>query len=224
MIKKITWIIPFLCFIGGYMVLRSYLHTPSIKAPSVVGLSLNNAFVALSAQNLNIRLLELKEDITLEEGTVINQIPAPGQLIKARQTIFLTVVKHPAQATTPLFCGKSYPEIEAIAKQHDIKVKIYDLENNGPSGICFGQTPSPDTPLDTKTVIVYQANTHQKLIIWPNFVGRQLADVLDFLEPYNLKPRIIHHSHAGTRITDQRPLAGSIIDLTQKPYVQLDIS
>ena len=60
--KNILWLAPFICFLGGYFIVRSFFHVNTIPTPSVVGRSLHDAFTILSNHNLNIRLLTQKED------------------------------------------------------------------------------------------------------------------------------------------------------------------
>jgi eukaryotic-like serine/threonine-protein kinase len=224
MIKKSNWwLLPFLFFIGGYVATRSVLHNPSIEAPSVIGLSLNQAFITLSNNNLNARLLELKEDGDLPEGTVINQIPSSRQLIKPRQTVFLTLSKQPPKIIAPDYVGKPESILDQKSYAHGLKLKKQYVISDEPAGICIGQNPTPGSPLDFKIMTVYVSSPSKQAVVWPNFIGKRIDDVLEFLSPYQLEIHIERTNSRGTIITDQRPLPGSIVDLSQKPFIQLHV-
>ena len=205
------------------MIIRSYLHSPGLATPSVIGLSLNDAFIQLSNHNLNMRLLDLKEDSDLPEGTVIKQLPVPNQLIKPRQTIFLALSKRPAQQITPNLLGNSKQYILNTTNKLGVKLKIFPIESIEPAGTCVGQIPAPGKILDIKTITVYLSQTTPKPVIWPNFIGAEIHTVLDFLAPYQLQAHVTKNTNRSTTITDQRPLPGSIVHLEQKPYIQFHI-
>ena len=224
MIKKIFWLLPFLCFIVGYFAIQTLVHTPSISTPPVIGMSLHQAFIELSNHNLNIRLLDQKEDPDLPEGTIINQIPAAHQLLKPRQTVFLTLSRQPIVFKTPHIIGKTTEEIASIVSAIGGKLKIYEIPSSHRKRYCIGQVPAPESPFDSKILIAYISQGSHRPIIWPNFIGKNKDDVMDFLAPYQLDVHIVDNGQKGTTIIDQRPLAGSIINLDQKPYIQLHVN
>ncbi len=218
MIKHYVWLFPFIFFLGGYVITRHYLYIPYLKVPSVVGQQLTDACTSLSSLNLNVRILEIKQDEELPEGTVINQLPSPHQLIKPRQTIFLTISKHPPHVATPNLLGQAIAQLEALSNQK-VKIKYHLVPSEEPGKLCFGQTPAPGAPLDGKIITAYVSGDRNRLVVWPNFVGQQIEHVIDFLAPYQLEPHIEKQTNQRI-IREQHPLAGSIIDLNQKPYIQ----
>ncbi len=227
--KNILWLAPFICFLSGYFIVRSLFHINTIPTPSAVGRSLQDAFTILSNHNLNIRLLTQKENSDLPNGTIISQVPSPGQMVKPRQTIFLALSKQPPIATTPYLVGKSYNSIAQELNAAKIRFKLYSIESPYPINTCIAQSPSPAKPLTNTILTIYLSKEYCKPVIWPNFVGRPVDDVLEFLDQYSITPHIIekHHKHKSPTpsITDQRPLAGSLIILDQKqpPIVQLHV-
>ena len=76
-------------------------------------------------------------------------------------------------------------------------------------------------------MILYLSANNHKPFIWPDFRGRELDEAVSFLEQHEYSPKIIHNTQKndGTFIIDQRPIAGSLIDLQNdtKPLVQLYI-
>ncbi len=223
-IKKYFWTLPFLCFIGGYGISRFLFHTPSVAAPALIGKSLLAACTIASDLNLNIRLLEHKDNPDLPEGTVLLQIPSAGQSVKPRQTIFLSLSHQPQKKNVPNYLQKNKNEIEQSAKDNGIKVKFYAVPSNYPCNECIGQFPQPHTPLPTTPLCIYLSDGAIKPVIMPSFINRALEEVSDFLALYGIKPSIIG-SYQGQYplVIDQRPLAGTIINLDQNPTIQLSI-
>jgi beta-lactam-binding protein with PASTA domain len=226
--NNLFWTVPFLCFLVGYFITRSLFHYPEIQAPSVVGKQLNEACMLLSHHQLNIRLLNHKEDPDLPDGTVLSQIPAAGQRVKVHQTVFLSLSKQPIIPLAPLLQGKQEEEIEQIAHAQKIRLKKYFLESGYPHGFCIAQIPPQGDPMPDATMIVYLSKEQNIPVIWPNFVGKSLDQVMEFLTHHDITPHVQHspfsHETLGNNIIiDQRPLAGSIIslDANHMPIVQL---
>ncbi len=211
--------------------IRSFFHIAELETPCVVGKKLGQAFTILSNHHLAIHLLDQKEDADLPDGTVLSQIPAPGQLVKPRQTVFLALSKQPPQPIAPCLYGKQLDEIERQVRAAKLRLKTYFLESVYPTNQCIAQIPGPDEPVPDKIMIAYISKGNAKHIIWPDFTGKSLADITDFLESYDIKPYIIEAAAAGQQqkefplVIDQRPLAGSLISINQKqlPIVQLYI-
>jgi len=225
--RSILWLLPFICFAGGYFATRSLFHQAHLKTPALIGKNLFEAFTILSNNNLSPRLLDQKIDPDLPEGTVINQLPAAGQSIKQRQTVFVVLSKKPPVTPAPLLVGKSLNEIEKLGASMPYKIKTYLVPSCYPTNQCISQYPNSSEPISNNTVVAYIAQDSHKPVIWPNFVGKPLEQVIDFLATYNIEPHIIPNKseEAGVHVVDQRPYAGSLIVLNadQLPYVQLNV-
>lgn len=226
--KHILWLTPFICFLSGYILVRSLFHIDTVSTPSVVGKHVYEAFALLSNNNLNIRLLAQKEDPDLPSGTVISQLPSPGQIVKPRQTVFLALSKQPISAPTPQLIGKDLQTITQELLNAKLRFKTYFLQSPYPHNSCIAQIPAAHKPI-TDTIIVYLSSGNSKPIIWPNFEDKPVDEVVEFLAQYNIIPHIIQDRHSrkseNSTITDQRPLAGSLIsiDPNHPPIVQLHV-
>ncbi|MFI5332690.1 MAG: PASTA domain-containing protein [Candidatus Babeliales bacterium] len=198
----------------------STLYTNKIiQTPVVVGMPVAQAVRLLSDHNLNIRILAEKEDADLPAGTIISQNPTGGSSIKPQQSIFLVVSTTPQPTIIPRFIGCSAQDIEKIAHERNFKYKLHSLESNYPSNTCFAQWPAPGTVIDKEPLVVYIAAPNRKPIIMPSFIGRPVPEVADFLTSHEMVPQLIHQPavpdghicSSACRITDQRPMAGSLV-------------
>lgn len=224
--KNFLWMVPFLFFIAGYLITSRLFYQPTIAVPSVVGKPLDVAFATLSTQQLTIQLLDQKEDATLADTTVVSQIPAPGQYAKPRQTVFLSISKQPNPALAPSFVGKQLAMIEKESRAQKLRLKTYFLTSVYPTNNCIAQIPMPQESIPDATLIVYISKGNTKEIIWPNFKNKSVQEVTDFLRHHSIAPQLITAAAINSdeaMVTDQRPLAGSIISLDEKhvPIVQL---
>jgi len=230
-LKSFLWTVPFLSFLSGYYLLSQLYHIESIKTPPVVGLTLAQAFEILSDNNLNPRLLAQKEDLDLPEGTVLSQNPAAHDSIKPNQTIYLVTSRKPAKNQTPHLLGKTVETITLELANLGIRNKAYYLASSTPIGVCIGQQPNPGELLDDNKMITYISAGNTKPVVLPNFKNKPVSDVLEFLKGHNIPVTVTHlvppaygHDCRGTCVvTDQRPLAGSIIILDAQKPIQVQL-
>ncbi len=66
--------------------------------------------------------------------------------------------------------------------------------------------------------------------IFPDLRGRTVDEVASFLEPYGITVSVVNYDvesvakKDSSLVKDQRPLAGSLVDLNKKLSVQLTVS
>ena len=122
--------------------------------------------------------------------------------------------------------------ISFLLQPHKIRAKIYTLPSIYPKGLCFAQIPLPQEPIEDTMLTLYVSGGNKKPILWPDFRQLPVSDVTNFLRTHAIEASVIHehaclpnHTCASCIVTDQRPLAGSLISLDpQKPCaVQLQV-
>jgi serine/threonine-protein kinase len=218
-LRHYLWAIPFLSFLCGYYSMSTLYTNKIIRTPSVVGMQFAQAARLLADNQLNVRILGEKEDPDLPAGTIISQNPLPNSSIKPQQSVFLVISSEPQPLKAPNFVGRSLQEIEKIAQDRSLKYKLFMRPCNYPANICFAQWPSAGSTLDTNPLIVYVATADQRPVIMPNLIGHSVPDVADFLINHEMVPQLIHQPDvpdghicsSGCIVTDQRPLAGSLV-------------
>jgi beta-lactam-binding protein with PASTA domain len=229
-LKQFLWSLPFFCFLAGYYLTDYLLYVPSIETPGLIGKNINYAIILLSGHNLNLRIIQEKEDNDLPEGTIIHQSPSAGQKVKANQTIFC-VTSHQAQTkTAPNLINLPLESITERLKKERIRTKAYLIPCNHKEGICIAQFPSAQEPLHQRSIITYISAGNKKPVLFPNLQGNEIGQVEEFLMLYGIKPLIFHASpidkqhHCKTcRVIEQKPLPGSIIDMSKPLHVQVQV-
>lgn len=214
------WLLPFISFIVGYSFF-SYLYlVDTVHAPSIVGMQIEKAFPLLSESNLNIRLIAVKLDPELPDGTILSQTPAAQTPIKSHQAMYVVVSQKPPKISMPVLVNKSAEAIEQELKSAAIRNKTYLHQSNFASGVCIGQFPASGTPLEEKKVITYLSSGMNKPVLLPKFKNKSIFQVTDFLDMHAIKYTVYHqglreNGHQCTDlclVNDQRPLAYSIIN------------
>ncbi len=231
--RQLLWIMPFASFLLGYYLFALICKVDTFETPALVGKNLHEVFITLSHHNLNPRLVTIKEDGDLPAGTVIQQTPLAGTKIKSHQSVFLVITKKPNAIITPNYIHRTASAIMQEATQNHLRIKSYYLDAPYPKDMCIAQSPPPGTPLDDRKIIIYLASATPKPVIVPNFKHMPVNDVVEFLNSYGITTTITHNpgcldTHTCTHeciITDQRPLAGSLVTLqgAKQLHMQLQV-
>jgi len=229
-LTQYLWIIPFVSFLAGYLVVQRMTNVDQVEAPALVGKQLQHAVAILSEKNLNLRFITQKEDPDLPEGTILSQTPAAGRTIKPHQAIHVVICKKPEKIAAPLLINKSITAIEKELSLLGVRNKSYSVASNKPVNSCIAQFPAPGTPLEENKIATYLSCGNKKQLLMPDLQGKPIDDVVEFLKRHSCKIEILHagkktntqHSQ-NSIVCNQRPLAGSFVRMSyDKPlFVQL---
>ena len=224
-IADFTWLVPFLCFIAGYIVMQQFFPIAVVIVPSVVGKQVHEVLPLLSSLCLNVRILDQKEEAEMPEGVILSQIPSPGKHIKAFQPLFIVTTKKPATLKAPSCVGLPVAQLLDSVKSLGITVRMYSLAHQYPVGLCFAQCPSAGEALEKNRLIVYISAGDSKPVVWPSFVGYSLEAAEYFLDNYGIKPLVVGmavHKDQSV-IVDQRPFAGTLLTLDEKKPLSVQL-
>lgn len=236
MLKKVRsflWILPFFSFVVGYQLVRFLTHTVVVIVPPLVGLHMHDAIKILSADKLNVRILAEKEDPDSPEGIIISQTPGHGKKIKPHQSIFLVITRKPPKPKTPALGGLPIEDARAKVAQSRIVLDVYQAESSYPKDTCIAQDHVAGDELEQKSMSIYVSTGTTPLRIVPDLIGKRADEITRFFKPFGVKVEFIHQGADGTdkehvcaqcTIVEQRPLAGSIVDLTKTPTIYVTTS
>jgi beta-lactam-binding protein with PASTA domain len=221
---------PFFGFLIGYFITHWLMQKNEIITPNILGKTLQESVVILSHNNLSVRLLHEREDAILPEGTILDQIPKPGQKVKPNQIVFVTISKKECPMIVPDFNSFQQNDTIASAEKKGILLKTFLIENDHPKGRCIAQHPQAGATFKHKQMIVYFSSGPSSLCIVPSFKNQSINDIDTFLKSNNVQAEILHeksisedHQCLLCTIVAQHPSAGSIIDLNRKNTIQLQV-
>lgn len=230
-VPAVVWLMPFASFIIGYFIIGYFFRKAAQQTPSVIGKSLHEAAQILSQNQLSMRLLQEREDASLAEGTIIDQLPRPTQKIRPNQSVFVTVAVRAQRQYMPQVWGKKHKEATKILEQQGFEVSEAFLSTDYPSGTCIAQFPAGGEPLKNNKVTVYYSDGPSHLCVMPNLRGVVLTDVEASLRECNVRAEIMHqnpiadnHTCVNCKIIDQEPVPGAIVNIAQGLNIQLKVS
>ncbi len=225
--SRYAWLAPFFTFLTGYYLASLFFSPPLITMPSLIGIPIQDAIVILSNNNLNARVLTQKEDDDLPVGTILGQTPYANQRIKAGQSVFLVISKKSVVPQMPSFLHKSPNEISSMLEQSQLITKQYTIECESPANLCIAQHPKPGASGD-KINILYICVGQSPIVLLPSLKNRSCSQTVEFFKQYNIPCSIIHaqkipadHTCKNCMVIDQKPMAGSLINLKQPITIQL---
>lgn len=226
--KNYLWPLPFFTFVGAYLILNLFEQQPTRIVPHVVGKTILQATTQLSAEKLGLRIIGTKIDNDLPDGTIISQQPSAQQAVRTGQTVLCVISQHPPQEVAADYRGLSREMIAQELTKKGYQQKYVYLKSAAPHDQCVGQFPHPGKSLDQRTMTLYLAEQQEQLVIMPDCTGLFVENAERFFADRNLTTNIVHNNliddhHTCNRCTiiEQRPLAGSIIDLAGNQVIQL---
>lgn len=225
------WLLPFGCFLTGYLVVSMCYHTDNVPAPHLIGKTTQEALRTCASENATMRLLEEKIDDSLPEGIVVEQDPAPATPIKKDGAVWCIVSKKPTR-TIPELRGLTVERIAHVAAAAGMNCTHAYLPSNAPCDTCFAQYPHANTPITDAQAVAYIAQEAVTHVIMPNCVGHFLTDVIQFLHEHGCTPELFYqtpqasnHQCRACTVVGQYPKAGTLIktDQIKKLHVQLHV-
>lgn len=226
-IDSFLWIVPFLFFIAGYTTLSLIRANQHVAAPALIGQSVGNATLTLAQQHLNFRVLAQKQDNDLPDGTILSQVPSSGQLMRSNQSVFCVISKKTTSIAAPNCVGISVAHAQTCCSALTITPHIYYVPSSLPAHTCVAQSPLAQEPINDRSIILYCAAPSSSLIVLPSFIGVPLSDAISALELNQIKPLVMHtknHAIIDTKnkyaVVEQKPLAGSILDINSLHSIQ----
>ncbi len=225
MCKSFLWLVPFACFVVGYII-ASLIFTPNaVTIPPVVGLPLAQGAKLLSDQQLSLRVVGEKEDSTLPPETIISQEPHATLRVRPHHAVLIVIAKTPAKQKTPSLLGQTLENADSQLKKEGISYKHSIIESNAPTGTIVAQDPAPGSELP-ETIHLYSAQNTNNWYVLPNVAQHQLTEVTEFFNRQHIPINTVYPEEtiSSTRqyhVVEQRPLPGSLIKLSNPPTVQL---
>lgn len=228
--SNVAWIAPFITFIVGYFFLQLFISDNVVQVPALLGQDLLQATKICSQYTLNLRIIDEKEVVDVQPGTIVKQKPLPGKSIKRNQSIFIVITKLPEPVLAPHFITEQGDQIEKTCQDKGIKNKFYFIESSYPQGQCFGQIPLCGQPLEHKKMSSYISAGTAQQYLFPDLTYVPLQDVMEFFKQYNIlcdvyykDQKIIAPYSSNFIVVNQKPLSGTLVQPNNKLYVQLKV-
>ena len=161
---------------------------------------------------------------------VIKTIPYPNTKIKKNYKIEVHVGKV-VPVSYNSYLGQKWEdvkdEIELMCNNNGIKLKIiYEVNDNFVDGVIINESLHNKDSLSGIEELVITISSNNSKLIMPNFVGKHINEVLDFVNNHNLSVIFIYLEVMMTEdiVLYQSVLENSIIDKNSKYKIEIYVS
>lgn len=166
--------------IGFYIYSKLFTKTVVIKAPSIVGMQIEDAKKLLAANNITLREIEERRyDEKIPMDAIISQNPIADMEMKSPGEIQVVVSKGQETVNVPDLTSMSYREAQNELKKVGLLAKIiYEPNAEMPKNYVIRQLPVANSPLAKNSEVqVYVSDGPENVKIKvPNLMGLPEAD------------------------------------------------
>jgi beta-lactam-binding protein with PASTA domain len=231
-LQKITWYLwlaPFISFLGGYWICYLWVQKTELTVPNIIGKSAYQAIVLLSEKRLSMRVRSVREDATLPEGVILDQLPKSGQLMRVNQNIYVTLSQKPLSFALPDFCGATAQNIQAICHKQGLDLSMHSIPSYQITGKCLAQYPQAGELVHHKKMLILIAAQQDDPCLVPRLKGLPVVQVKRSLKQENVVIEIFHeqvdvdHTCNDCVVVSQQPAAGTIVKTSERLVLQLSV-
>ena len=194
--------------------------------PDVRGLELENAMIELQQKGL-VGYVQLRVSPNpADKGSVLNQDPGPGTLVKVGRKIELRVSKGPVIDEVENFVGLNLSEVElqlqsmstiygAILK---IKMPVMEVYSDSRPGTILEQKPAPGTKITqlTELEVIVSRGPQGSLVTIEDYAGLRFYDALRAFAktdaPFVFSQRPAGEEEEPGTVVSQSPAAGTDVE------------
>lgn len=155
-------------------------HDTLVKVPSVAGMNFQEALNTLDEAGLEGLQGEIRFDPSKPIGTVIDQNPAPGQIVKDGRRIYLLVSGGEQLYDVPNLVGRTVREAKFMLAQRNIGVVEAESKPSAqyPPGIIISQIEQPGVKVKkgTKISVVVSAGIETGDLKVPDLIGKNVEE------------------------------------------------
>jgi len=178
-LDRLTWILGVIAFVAvvglillGWWVYQSWFASPSlplpatseplvtltatvqlIQVPPVVEGSVDDARRVVEQAGLRFVLLEERYEPGVEKGIVLEQRPAPGDLVSPDSEVFIVVSGPERELTMPGVVGYPVEMVQNGLAADGLRVISDTMWSTQPVGMVVGQEPEPGTTIHAGDVV-----------------------------------------------------------------------
>jgi eukaryotic-like serine/threonine-protein kinase len=208
----------------NYILLPAYVrHGGTLPVPDVSGMPFDEARTTLDMQGLQTIQADTRPDPDHPPGTVINQNPQGGAVVKHGRRIYLTISGGEALVVVPSLRGRSTRDAKFALERFGLKLGgiNYATSGNFPENTIMEQSVAPDSRVTRGTVVSVTVSTgrENRQIAVPQLVGKSTTEAEKLLLNAHLKVGNISFQPSfdllPNTVVDQFPRAGEMVNEDQ---------
>jgi beta-lactam-binding protein with PASTA domain len=215
----LLWFAGFFLFVilMNYVILPYYVkHGKTLSVPTVVGIPLDSAKEALTAQGLVPVEAETRPDPAYAAGMVTNQNPASGAIVKQGRHIYLTISGGEIQVFVPTLRGRTLRDARFALERYGLKLGLvsYATSTTFPDNTIIDQTVIANSRVvrGTQVGVVVSTGSDSLQIVVPMITGKSTTEAERILMAAGLRVGNITLQPSfdllPNSVVDQYPRAG----------------
>jgi serine/threonine-protein kinase len=182
-----------------------------VAVPGVVGRSRDDAVAALTAANLEWRVVEVNSP--REVNTVTGQSPKAGTRVDEGSTVRINVSKGPREIEIPSVAGQPFESARATLLAAGFEVERRDVDSDQPEGTVVGQQPSAGSLAGAGATVTLDVSTGPQTIEVPRVESLDRATAAGTLEGSGFRVRVVQRDTTDPAldnlVLDQSPAGGT---------------
>ena len=216
---------------SAFVTMHFVIHGAEVNAPSLVGLTINDAVHSTAKEGLNLGIDNKYYSSSVPAGHILSQSPAPGTVVRREFRVRVTESLGPQRVTIPDVVGKS-ERVAAVQVQRmglDLDQTSQMPFPDATPGTVIAQTPQKGSAGAARPSVSLLISTAPTPVVGKVYVMPKLVGM-----PYSAATGLI--SHAGFKIgpmeddpnaptetdTDATPRPGMIMTQTPPPGWRVD--
>lgn len=187
-------------FIGGLLLiacLMDFIVMPLVvregsetRVPDIINMSLRAAEARLQEAGLSSIKENEEFDPERPKGTVIDQRPEGGAIVKTGRRVMLTVSKGSASATVPRLAGYSLREARFLLEKEGLQpgAIVWYTDETKPDGVIISSAPLDGTVmrLNAQVELIVNRRETDIMVMVPAFTGLDLESARALAEENSL--------------------------------------
>ncbi|UMZ73303.1 Stk1 family PASTA domain-containing Ser/Thr kinase [Natranaerofaba carboxydovora] len=213
-----TVIVIFVLAIIGYGVnlginrFMEFFVVEEVSVPEVEGISLSEAQELLEEQGLSSTVSDEVSHPEVETGYVINQNPAPDEVIRQTREVNLTISLGPEQVEVPDVVGMQRRQAVIELEEAGFEVEVErEYNSDKDRDEVFGQSPSAESQVEQGATVKVEVSRGGEPVEMPDFVNREFESIeQEVKDDLELEIRNIYErdESPGGLVLDQWPDPG----------------
>lgn len=196
----ITSLVMLFVVIAGAVIVFFLALMPAdrVMVPNIVGKDLNSAIIELQGKELNVRLQLRYSNNPDDEGTVLEQKPGPGSIIKAGHKVEVVVSNGTVMTQIGNYIGKNVNDVKqdlqvlftSGSKHLVVLHEPYNYKfDNAPSGTILSQDPPACTDIVGRTVLTFVVSKgpENEMVAVPSLIGANLNKLYETMANTKLR-------------------------------------
>lgn len=204
----------------GYLTVKVLSYSRSIEVPSLINLTLLEANEQLSTLGLYLDIEDEDYDTIIKAGRILRQNIPPGNIVKEKRAIKVTLSKGPRIYFIPYIVNQTLSDAENMLSSKGLKIGnlIYVHSDAIPKGKVVAQKPEPDERASDLITALVSLGPHEEVYYCPDFTYKDVSFAKELAKNMGLEIQV---RGEGTIVRNQSPVPGALIKTGSKIIIEI---